>query len=75
MSYEYNKKYAEKYLGKLEGLTVRVPKGRKATVEALAAARGESVNGLINRLLRTEAGLSETEWKTAADDQIGRAHV
>lgn len=68
MSYEYNKKYAEKYLGKLEGLTVRVPKGRKATVEALAAARGESVNGLINRLLRTEAGLSETEWKTAADD-------
>lgn len=68
MSYEYNKRYAEKYLGKLEGLTVRVPKGRKTTVEALAAARGESVNGLINRLLRTEAGLSETEWKTAADD-------
>ena len=53
MSYEYNKKYAEKYLGKLEGLTVRVPKGRKATVEALAAARGES----------------EEEWKNAPEEQ------
>lgn len=69
MSYEYNKKYAEKYLGKLEGLTVRVPKGRKATVEALAASRGESVNGMINRYLRTEAGLSEEEWKNAPEEQ------
>lgn len=70
MSYEYNKKYADKYLGKLEGLTVRVPKGRKATVEALAAARGESVNGMINRLLRMETGLSEAEWKNPPEASV-----
>ena len=46
-TYEYNKRYAEKYLGKLENITVRVPKGRKKTIEAIAAERGESINGLI----------------------------
>ena len=44
-------------------LPVRVPKGRKATVEELAKGKGESVNGMINRLLREEAGLTEEEWK------------
>lgn len=44
-------------------LNVKVPKGRKATVEALAAERGQSVNGLINELLRAAAGLTEEEWK------------
>lgn len=62
-SYEYNKEYAKKYLGKLDEIKVRIPKGRKATVEALAAERGQSVNGLINELLRAAAGLTEDEWK------------
>ena len=44
-------------------LPIRVPKGRKATVEAYAKSRGESVNGLINALLREKLGLSEVEWK------------
>ena len=44
-------------------LPVRVPKGRKATVEELAREKGESVNGMINRLLREEAGLTEEDWK------------
>ena len=62
-SYEYNKEYAKKYLGKLDEIKVRIPKGRKATVEALAAEREQSINGLINELLRAAAGLTEDEWK------------
>ena len=33
-------------------IKVRVPKGRKAEIEAAVQAEGVSVNGLINRLLR-----------------------
>lgn len=68
-SYEYNKEYAKKYLGKLDEIKVRIPKGRKATVEALAAEREQSVNGLINELLRAAAGLTEDEWKEGAKDE------
>ena len=46
-----------------DSLRIRVPKGRKATVEALAKARGESVNGLVNGFLRGAAGLTEADWK------------
>lgn len=68
-SYDYNKNYAKKYIGKFDELKIRVPKGRKATVEALAAARGESVNGLVNGLLRGAAGVSVEEWKNASSDR------
>lgn len=44
-----------------------VPKGRKLTLEQVAAERGESVNGLINGLLRANLGLSEDEWKGKVD--------
>ena len=44
-------------------IPVRVPKGRKANVEAYAKERGESVNGLINNFLRTAIGMTEEEWK------------
>ena len=49
-------------------LPVRVPKGRKTTVEELANVKGESVNGLINRLLREEAGISEEDWKKTIEE-------
>ena len=52
-----------------DSLRIVVPKGRKATVEALAAERQDSVNGLVNRLLRAEAGLSEQEWKNPEQKQ------
>ena len=51
-------------------IPVRVPKGRKADVEAYAKAQGESVNGLINNFLRNAIGLSESEWKKTLDDEI-----
>ncbi len=44
-------------------LPIRVPKGRKATIEAHAKAKGESVNGLVNGLLRDAMNISEEEWK------------
>lgn len=40
-----------------------VPKGQKQAVEAFAKGRGESVNGMFNRLVRAEMGLTEDEWK------------
>ena len=49
-------------------LPIRIPKGRKADVDAYAKSRGESVNGLVNNMLREALGMTEDEWKKAADD-------
>lgn len=51
-------------------IEIKVPKGRKATVEACAKARGESVNGMVNALLMEAAGLTEAEWKQPAADLL-----
>lgn len=65
-----NKKWNDANLSvKYDRIQIVVPKGRKATVEALAAARGESVNGLVNGLLRDAAGVSVEEWKNATSDR------
>ena len=61
--YQQQKAAIERYLQKLERLVFRVPKGRKAEIEAYAAAAGKSVNGLITDLLRKEMGMTEEEWK------------
>lgn len=44
-------------------LAITIPKGRKATVEAIAKEHGESINGLVNALLRSAGGFSEDDWK------------
>lgn len=49
-------------------INLAVPKGQKAAIEAHAKSRGESVNGLVNGLLRADMGLSEDEWKKTAQD-------
>lgn len=54
-------------------LAVTIPKGRKQAVEAFARERGESVNGLVNALLRAEMGVSEAEWKGSAGEEDNRA--
>ena len=51
-----------------ERLNIKVPKGRKAAIEAHARGRGESVNGLVNALLRAELGMSEEAWKHGEGD-------
>ena len=50
-TYEYNKKYADKYLEKLEEFKVRVPKGEKDKIKAHASQMGESVNAFIIRAI------------------------
>lgn len=52
-----------------DSLRIVVPKGRKADIEAFAKEQGESVNGLVNGLLRNAMGLTEEEWKKSTDDE------
>ena len=48
-----------KYIKKnYDSLRIVVPKGRKAEIEAYARDAGESVNGLVNALLRERLGQS-----------------
>ena len=55
MSSEANRKAVKKYNhDKVDMISVRVPKGEKAKIIALAKRNGESVNGMIIRLLRSE---------------------
>ena len=49
--YEYNKKYAEKYLEQYDEIRIRVPKGEREKIKAHAIANGESMNSYITRLL------------------------
>ena len=48
-----NKKYDAKTY---ERINLMVKKGEKEKIRAFAAARGESVNGFINRLIREAMG-------------------
>ena len=54
-------------------LAITIPKGRKAAVEAFARAHGESVNGMVNRLVWAEMGLSEDEWKHVPNELTAAA--
>jgi len=48
---EAQKKASIKYLEKLDEVRIRMEKGKKAVIQAHAEARGESVNGFINRAI------------------------
>ena len=54
-----------------DAINLRIPKGRKADFEAFARERGESVNGLINQLMRAAMGVSDAEWKKADAEEPG----
>ena len=41
-------------------IKVRVPKGEKEKIQAFAEARGETVNGFINRLIQEAMGVDKT---------------
>ena len=49
-------------------LKIRVPKGRKADIEAYAKDHSESVNGLVNGFFRTVLSISEEDWKKDAEE-------
>lgn len=75
-------KYVKNNYDRIE---IKVPKGRKKAVEAFAKEHGESVNGMLNRLLQAEMGLQEHEWKEVGsynradekqdDDDVGKSSV
>ena len=50
-------------------LNILIPKGQKGAVETFAAEHGDSVNGLVNGLLREALGLSVSEWKGKSEEQ------
>ena len=51
-----------------DSLRIVIPKGQKQAVEAHASSKGQSVNGLVNALLRVDMGLTEDEWKQPLED-------
>ena len=67
---EGNKKWDAK---NLDRISIAIPKGRKATIEAYAKEQGESINGFVNDLLREKLNLSEEEWKRTGEEQLGDA--
>lgn len=46
-----------------DSLRIVVPKGRKADLDTHAKGKGESINGLVNTLIRKDMGLSAEEWR------------
>ena len=56
-----------------DDLRIRIPKGRKADVEDYASSHGETVNGLVNKLLRQTLEMTESEWKQLSDSHEGEA--
>ena len=60
-----NRKWNEKAYAQL-GITI--PKARKAEIAALAAARGETINRVVNRALWEYAGMTEEEWRAPAEN-------
>ena len=66
---EAQKRAVAKYnAANYDRIEVKVPKGRKAAIDAHAKAKGESVNGLVNALLRADMGISEDEWKQSEEE-------
>lgn len=59
--------WQNRYIAKnYDRINLTVPKGQKATLEAAAAAAGESVNGYIQGALLARLGL--TEWSKTKED-------
>lgn len=54
-TYDKNKKYAEKYLSKMDEIRIRMPKesGLKDAITAHACSKGESVQAFILRAIQT----------------------
>lgn len=68
---EASKRATIKYMkANYDRIEIKVPKGRKTDVEAHAKSKGESVNSLVNALLRADMGLADAQWKAQpAEDE------
>lgn len=62
-------KAVDKYVREnYDRIGIKVPKGRKADIEAFAKNRDLSVNALIVSLLQNEMGISEDDWKRGSEE-------
>lgn len=61
-----NKRYDE---NTTEALRIRVPKGMKKVIQEIAQANGESVNGMINRLINEECIKKSNEPITVGENK------
>lgn len=57
---EYKRAFSEEHYARI---SVTIPKQQENAVKAHSKARGKSVNGLVNDLIREDMGLSEGQWK------------
>lgn len=57
---DYKRAFNEKNYARLN---ITIPIAQKQAVEAHAAGKGKSVNGLVNDLLREDMGLTDAQWK------------
>ncbi|MBQ8507774.1 MAG: ABC transporter ATP-binding protein [Clostridia bacterium] len=51
-----------------DDLRIRVPKGRRADIEAAVKEKNLSINGVVNQLLREFIGMTEEEWKNREEE-------
>ena len=59
-----NKKWNDAHMKeRYDRVQIVLPAGRKQIVEEYARQTGETVSGLINRLLREALGMAEDEWR------------
>lgn len=65
-------KATNKWIAKAyDRINLTVPKGKKETIQAYAAAQGESVNGFINRAIDHEMERDGLERPTEAREGTG----
>ena len=60
-----NNKYNAKAYDRIN---IAVPKGKKTAIENHVKGQGETVNSFVNRLIRADMGLTETEWKQEKEE-------
>lgn len=67
-----NQRAVNKYVkNNYDRINVTMPKGKKDTIQAYAAAQGESVNGFINRAIDEAMERDGLERPTGAGEGIG----
>ena len=62
---EAQKKASAKYLEKLDEARIRMPKGKKDTIQAHAEAQGQSVNAYINAAIDEKMAQEVVEGPTS----------
>lgn len=65
-TYEVTQRYQNKAYDRI---SIVVPKGRRKDIADYTSMNGETINGLVNKFLQTELGMSQEEWK--AKEAVG----